>query len=127
LAPSSLDPRKALWVEVCDCLPGFVGQFCESCEPGFRREIKFGGPFNRCVKCDCHGHSDSCEAESGMIIIDIYIYDLISNSGACICEHNTSGDTCERCARGYYGNALLVSGAYLMMLLYLYKFEGYGK
>ncbi|KAE9415582.1 hypothetical protein Angca_009987, partial [Angiostrongylus cantonensis] len=89
LAPSSV-PRAANWVEHCECLNGFVGQFCESCAPGYRRELKYGGPFNRCIKCDCHGHSDSCDAESG----------------ACICEHNTAGDTCERCARGYYGNAL---------------------
>ncbi|VDO99749.1 unnamed protein product, partial [Heligmosomoides polygyrus] len=89
LAPSS-DPRPANWVEHCDCLSGFVGQFCESCAPGYRRELRYGGPFNRCIKCDCHSHSDSCDAESG----------------ACICEHNTAGDTCERCARGYYGNAL---------------------
>ncbi|PIC18996.1 hypothetical protein B9Z55_024693 [Caenorhabditis nigoni] len=90
LAPSESNPKQATWIEHCECLPGFVGQFCESCEPGFRRETKFGGPFNRCIKCDCHNHSNSCEAESG----------------SCICEHNTAGDTCERCARGYYGDAL---------------------
>ncbi|CAI4228685.1 unnamed protein product [Auanema sp. JU1783] len=90
LAPSETDPRDAKWVESCDCLEGFVGQFCESCAPGFRRELKFGGPFNRCIQCDCHGHSTSCDAESG----------------ACICEHDTAGDSCERCARGFYGNAL---------------------
>ncbi|CAB3399341.1 unnamed protein product [Caenorhabditis bovis] len=90
VAPSSTNPKAATWIEHCECLPGFVGQFCESCEPGYRREIKFGGPFKRCIKCDCHNHSSSCEAESG----------------SCICEHNTAGDTCERCARGYYGDAL---------------------
>ncbi|CAD6189415.1 unnamed protein product [Caenorhabditis auriculariae] len=86
---SAADPKKATWIEHCECLPGFVGQFCESCQSGYRRETQYGGPFNRCIKCDCHGHSDSCEAESG----------------ACICEHNTAGNTCERCARGYYGDA----------------------
>ncbi|KAI1730594.1 laminin EGF domain-containing protein [Ditylenchus destructor] len=80
----------AEWVETCKCPEGFVGQFCESCAPGYRRALKFGGPLTKCIRCDCHGHSDSCDAESG----------------ACICQHNTAGDTCERCARGYYGDAL---------------------
>ncbi|CAJ0575755.1 unnamed protein product, partial [Mesorhabditis spiculigera] len=90
LAPSESEPTRAHWVELCECPDSFVGQFCESCAAGYRRERKFGGPFDRCIKCDCHGHSDSCEAESG----------------ACICKHDTAGDTCERCARGYYGDAL---------------------
>ncbi|VDO53282.1 unnamed protein product, partial [Onchocerca flexuosa] len=90
LITSAEEPREAHWIESCNCLEGFIGQFCESCAPGYRREIKFGGPFDRCVKCECHGHSTSCAPESG----------------ECICEHNTTGDTCERCARGFYGNAL---------------------
>lgn len=69
LAPTGDEPKEANWIESCTCLEGFVGQFCESCAPGYRREMKYGGPFNRCVKCDCHGHSDSCDAESGGFLI----------------------------------------------------------
>uniref|UniRef100_A0A0N5AHT3 Laminin EGF-like domain-containing protein n=1 Tax=Syphacia muris TaxID=451379 RepID=A0A0N5AHT3_9BILA len=82
--------RKAKWVESCVCSESNVGQFCESCAPGYKRAQKFGGSFTRCVKCDCYNHSSSCDAESG----------------ACICEHNTSGENCKVCARGYYGDAL---------------------
>ncbi|KAE9553293.1 hypothetical protein FO519_003506 [Halicephalobus sp. NKZ332] len=90
-SPASLVTlQETDWVESCSCPEGHVGQFCESCAPGYRRAVKFGGPLTKCIKCDCHGHSDSCDAESG----------------TCICQHNTSGDTCESCARGYYGNAL---------------------
>ena len=55
----------ATWVEQCTCPEGYVGQFCESCAAGFKREPVNGGPFSRCVPCECYGHSDSCEPDSG--------------------------------------------------------------
>lgn len=80
----------AMWVEQCECPVGYVGQFCESCAPGFRHSPAQGSPFMPCIPCDCNKHADICDSESGK----------------CICHHNTAGDNCELCARGYYGNAL---------------------
>ncbi|XP_071154854.1 laminin subunit gamma-1-like [Mytilus edulis] len=79
----------AAWVEQCTCPEGYVGQFCESCAAGYKRDPVNGGPFSNCVPCECFNHSDSCEP----------------NSGRCICNHNTEGNFCERCVAGYYGNA----------------------
>uniref|UniRef100_A0A8D9B170 Laminin subunit gamma-1 n=1 Tax=Cacopsylla melanoneura TaxID=428564 RepID=A0A8D9B170_9HEMI len=81
----------AQWIESCNCSTGYVGQFCESCAPGYRHEPTSGGPFSPCVPCNCNGHADICDAETGR----------------CICQDNTGGDNCERCARGYYGDSLL--------------------
>ncbi|KAJ8300900.1 hypothetical protein KUTeg_022419 [Tegillarca granosa] len=80
---------QATWIEQCTCPDGYVGQFCESCAAGYKRDPPFGGPFSKCVPCECHGHSENCEPRSGR----------------CICQHNTEGDFCERCISGYYGNA----------------------
>ncbi|KAL1516830.1 hypothetical protein ABEB36_000679 [Hypothenemus hampei] len=80
----------ALWMEFCQCPQGYVGQFCESCAPGFRHSPAHGGPFTNCIPCDCNKHASICDAETGR----------------CICEHNTAGENCELCARGFYGNAL---------------------
>ncbi|XP_031846744.1 laminin subunit gamma-1 isoform X2 [Nomia melanderi] len=82
--------ESADWVEHCQCPPGYVGQFCESCAPGFHHDPPNGGPFALCVSCNCNGHADICEAETGQ----------------CICQDNTAGSNCELCKRGYYGHPL---------------------
>lgn len=82
--------EPADWVEHCQCPHGYVGQFCESCAPGFHHDPPNGGPFALCVPCNCNGHADICEAETGQ----------------CICHHNTAGSNCELCSRGYYGYPL---------------------
>ncbi|EFN65099.1 Laminin subunit gamma-1 [Camponotus floridanus] len=82
--------ESADWVEHCQCPHGYVGQFCESCAPGFHHDPPNGGPFALCVPCNCNGHADICEAETGQ----------------CICQHNTAGSNCELCSRGYYGYPL---------------------
>ncbi|NWQ62499.1 LAMC3 protein, partial [Neopipo cinnamomea] len=78
---------RAGWVEECTCPTGYAGQFCQSCAPGFKREIPFGGPFVSCVPCACNQHGD-CHPLTGH----------------CRCLHNTEGPSCERCSAGFYGN-----------------------
>ncbi|TKS84729.1 Laminin subunit gamma-3 [Collichthys lucidus] len=54
----------APWVESCSCPPGFAGQFCERCAPGFTREDPGRGTFSTCVPCNCHRHG-TCHPETG--------------------------------------------------------------
>ncbi|XP_026777854.3 laminin subunit gamma-3 [Pangasianodon hypophthalmus] len=79
----------APWVEMCACPPGFMGQFCELCAPGFTRDSPNGGPYSPCVPCNCNQHG-TCHPETGV----------------CDCTDFTTGPSCERCQDGYYGNAL---------------------
>ncbi|KAM4642244.1 laminin subunit gamma-1 [Discoglossus pictus] len=79
----------APWVEICSCPAGYIGQFCERCAPGYRRENPNLGPYSPCVLCTCNGHSETCDPESGV----------------CNCQHNTAGTHCERCSEGYYGDS----------------------
>ncbi|XP_062446944.1 laminin subunit gamma-3 [Rhea pennata] len=78
---------SAAWVEECVCPRGYAGQFCESCAPGFKREVAFGGPLVACVPCACNRHG-SCDPLAGH----------------CRCLHHTEGPSCERCSPGFYGN-----------------------
>ncbi|KAK7944940.1 hypothetical protein WMY93_000668 [Mugilogobius chulae] len=81
--------EAAHWVESCTCPQGYEGQHCERCIVGYRRAQPQLGAFSQCEPCNCHGHSQTCDP----------------NTGACKCEHNTAGLSCERCKDGFYGDA----------------------
>ncbi|XP_037819776.1 laminin subunit alpha-1-like [Lucilia sericata] len=81
-------------VEQCRCPSGYTGLSCESCDFGFIRVYENSSDHHevgRCKPCPCNGHSNSCDLQSG---------------GCGNCMHNTYGERCERCQRGYYGNPL---------------------
>jgi len=54
-------------IEQCTCPEGYVGQFCESCSPGYRRDPPSGGPYARCIPCNCNKHSDACDVATGKL------------------------------------------------------------
>jgi laminin gamma 1 len=87
------DLVTAKFVETCSCPTGYTGQHCQSCAYGYRRSPLYGGLFARCIPCTCNNHSNICDPDSGK----------------CDCKHHTNGDNCEKCKKGYYGNALILT------------------
>ncbi|XP_077756139.1 laminin subunit alpha-1 [Canis aureus] len=80
---------------VCDqCAPGYSGSWCERCADGY-----YGNPTvpgESCVPCNCSGNVDTFEAGH-----------CDSVTGECLkCIGNTDGAHCERCADGFYGDAV---------------------
>ncbi|XP_078398336.1 laminin subunit alpha-4 isoform X2 [Cetorhinus maximus] len=79
----------------CLCQENYAGSRCERCAPGY-----YGTPLlygSSCRKCNCNGNSDP------NLIFD----DCNEETGYCRnCVRNTTGIHCERCAPGYYGDAV---------------------
>ncbi|CAI4227289.1 unnamed protein product [Auanema sp. JU1783] len=78
-----------------DCQHNTEGDQCERCKPGFVGDARRGTPHD-CQPaatrppCQCNNHSPrGCDS-----------------FGRCLlCEHNTEGTHCERCKKGFYGDA----------------------
>ncbi|EMP33411.1 Laminin subunit alpha-1 [Chelonia mydas] len=86
---------------ICDkCLPGYGGSRCERCANGY-----YGNPLvpgESCVPCDCNGNIDPTEDGH----CDAF-------TGECLkCVRNTQGHHCEKCADGYYGDAVIAKSCH---------------
>ncbi|KAK3781049.1 hypothetical protein RRG08_046352 [Elysia crispata] len=87
--PMVMDGSSLKSVEQCRCPEGYAGLSCENCISGWKRvdnQLIRG----RCRKCQCHNHADDCDPYTGKCLA---------------CKHSTTGDYCERCLPGFYGDA----------------------
>ncbi|CAN9507589.1 unnamed protein product [Ophioblennius macclurei] len=79
----------------CKCQDGYAGHICERCAPGY-----YGNPMmigSSCKRCDCNGNSDP----------NLIFNECHNVTGHCQhCWGNTAGANCERCASGFYGDAI---------------------
>ncbi|KAL6096213.1 lama4 [Pungitius sinensis] len=79
----------------CKCQEGYAGHLCERCSPGF-----YGNPMvigNSCKRCNCNSNSDP----------NLIFNECHNVTGHCQhCWGNTGGANCERCAPGFYGDAI---------------------
>ncbi|EDV25807.1 uncharacterized protein TRIADDRAFT_24524, partial [Trichoplax adhaerens] len=67
----------------CNCKRNIVGLNCARCQ-------YFYYGFPNCQRCECYGHSASCD----------------QRNGTCLnCLHNTAGPTCNQCRTGFVGTA----------------------
>lgn len=54
--------EKESLVELCQCPQGYAGLSCEKCEWGYvKADDSVEGNRHECIKCDCNGHSASCD------------------------------------------------------------------
>ncbi|KAL7834633.1 hypothetical protein SRHO_G00288800 [Serrasalmus rhombeus] len=83
---------------VCtNCPANQRGTRCELCEDGYYgNPLGWDGEVRPCMRCECNGNIDPNA---------VGVCDHVT--GRCLkCLGHTTGDRCERCQAGYYGNAL---------------------
>lgn len=80
------------------CGEGHIGIDCGSCDSGYYGDPlgKYGNS-TKCTNCSCNSNIDPNDADS-----------CNKTNGICLkCLNNSDGDECERCANGFYGDAIV--------------------
>eukprot|EP00079_Xenopus_tropicalis_P035929 XP_017949700.1 PREDICTED: laminin subunit alpha-2 isoform X3 [Xenopus tropicalis] len=91
-----LDKTRGL---VCDsCRPGYTGQRCERCAEGYYGQPS--EPGGSCKPCKCNNNLDlstpgCCDSQTGACLV---------------CKPGITGQYCNKCAEGYFGDALEARG-----------------
>ncbi|KAM4713583.1 laminin subunit alpha-4 [Anableps anableps] len=87
--------KKGVSTLQCKCKEGYAGNHCERCAPGY-----YGNPMligSSCKRCECNGNTDP----------NLIFNECHNVTGHCQhCWGNTAGANCERCAPGFYGDAI---------------------
>lgn len=65
------DGEIASTVEHCMCPPNYQGLSCEECAKGYYR-VQSGPYGSSCVRCQCNGHADTCDVNTGVCIVSIF-------------------------------------------------------
>lgn len=79
----------------CECKEGYYGAQCESCAAGYYGRPHIQGDY--CKPCVCNNNIDPGDANS-----------CDSVTGECMtCLNNTFGESCQYCAPGFYGDAIV--------------------
>lgn len=69
---------RAVEVEQCQCPLGHQGTSCEDCSPGYRR-TNSGTYLGLCEPCECNGHSDECDSETGVCRVSFYVAEKLDD------------------------------------------------
>lgn len=64
----NIGQNRAVEVEECTCPEGYKGLSCEDCAVGYTRSDQ-GLYLGICEPCNCNGHSNHCDPDTGICIV----------------------------------------------------------